>query len=219
MLGWLILVISLAVGSWLLVRSFVNSNPAALARTLRWLGAGALTMLLLYLTIIGHGLWLLAVLPLLFGVRRYYPLRRPIRTSLVEIFFDPQGQPSDGMILAGTWQGRTLSSLPQEVLLELVSQWQSTDPQSAQILKIWLAYLSQRSSRRSSRHSYQRPFQHPGAMDKATAYRILGLEPGASPADIRAAHRLLIGKLHPDRGGSDHLAAQINQARDLLLRK
>ena len=55
-------------------------------------------------------------------------------------------------------------------------------------------------------------------IDKQQAYSILGLQAGASADDIRAAHKRLQRATHPDAGGSTYLAAQINAARDLLLK-
>jgi hypothetical protein len=55
------------------------------------------------------------------------------------------------------------------------------------------------------------------ALTVSEAYAILNLEPGASREDITQAHKQLMQKMHPDRGGSSHLATKINQARDVLL--
>ena len=68
----------------------------------------------------------------------------------------------------------------------------------------------------------RRTAARPGAprssgLSRMEAYEVLGLKPGASEDEIRAAHRRLMTAAHPDHGGSDWLAARINQARDVLL--
>jgi DnaJ family protein C protein 19 len=57
----------------------------------------------------------------------------------------------------------------------------------------------------------------PPAMEIAEARRILGVGPEAGPDEIRAAHRKLVARVHPDQGGSAELATRVNMARDLLL--
>ena len=55
-------------------------------------------------------------------------------------------------------------------------------------------------------------------MNPAEARRLLGVKPGADAEAIRAAHRRIIARVHPDAGGSEELARKINLARDLLLK-
>ena len=62
------------------------------------------------------------------------------------------------------------------------------------------------------------PPRQSGQMSRAQALDVLGLEVGAQPDDIEAAYKALIVKNHPDQGGTDWLAAQLNEARDVLMR-
>lgn len=57
-----------------------------------------------------------------------------------------------------------------------------------------------------------------GTMSKADARSILGVGPEASREEVEAAYRRLMQRAHPDRGGSAGLAAQLNAARDRLLK-
>jgi curved DNA-binding protein CbpA len=56
-------------------------------------------------------------------------------------------------------------------------------------------------------------------MNQQQALNVLGLKPGASDDEIITAHRQLMQKFHPDRGGNDFIASQINDAKDVLLGK
>jgi DnaJ family protein C protein 19 len=83
---------------------------------------------------------------------------------------------------------------------------------------IWQRWRASRAaSASSSRQQAPPPPRRQGNMTPDEAYQVLGLRPGASEADIRAAHHRLMRTAHPDSGGSDWLATRVNQARDVLL--
>ena len=57
------------------------------------------------------------------------------------------------------------------------------------------------------------------AMSRLEALKVLGLEEGATEEQIRAAHKRLMLQIHPDKGGTSYLAAKINEAKDVLLKR
>jgi hypothetical protein len=126
----------------------------------------------------------------------------------------------DGEVRDGPFAGQRLSGLSLTQLLRMLELYQETDARSAAVLT---AYLDREhgddwrdeAAADGSKGGGTSPAAR--GMTKEDAWSILGLEPGADADSIRAAHRRLMQRLHPDRGGSDYLAAQINAAKDLLL--
>ena len=82
-------------------------------------------------------------------------------------------------------------------------------PLLARLIPHWLNTRQQQYS--TSQNTADKP------IDREEALAILGLQPGASRDDVIAAHRRLMQKFHPDRGGTDYFAARINRAKDVLL--
>lgn len=89
-----------------------------------------------------------------------------------------------------------------------------------QLRRIWQYFQSGQTRQQSSseqRNNGNSSNNSKGQISRAEALQILGLKSGANKAEIIAAHRKLISRLHPDKGGSDYLAAQINLAKKVLL--
>jgi hypothetical protein len=226
----LALLVAVALGiAW-----FLRANPSSLARLAR--------PILVILGVLGvGGLLIFAVpvlptlLPELFGLagivataliaraarRRPAPgfgapgagQRTETRTAFLEAWIDHATGDVGGSVLQGRFVGRTLDGLADAELLELHGEC-AHDADSIRVLE---AYLDRRLGS-AWRRAQEPPPRNPRVdMTRQEALSVLGLAEGASPDEIRAAHRRLIQRVHPDVGGSADLAARINRAKDALL--
>ncbi|MTI44191.1 DnaJ-like protein [Roseibium hamelinense] len=233
LIGVLALILFLFVGN-----SFVHANPADLARLLRRTGGVVLMLLAAFLAITGRiafaipaaaiGLSLLGLGGL--GRMTGFPglgsgqpsggQKSRVRSAMVEMELDHDSGAMNGTVLTGMFEGRELDTLSEA---ELKALWQEADAdgQSRALIE---AYLDRRLA------SWREDFEADGTdrqggpasagpMTDEEAYQILGLSPGAGDAEVRAAHRRLMKRLHPDHGGTTFLAAKLNEAKDRLLRR
>jgi hypothetical protein len=140
-----------------------------------------------------------------------------VRTAFIEMALDHDSGAMGGLVLAGRFQGRTLESLDTKALVELLTE---IDDESRALL---VPYLDRRDAgwreHAQGDAAAGRPAASSGKMSEQEAYQILGLEAGASADAIARAHRTLMKKFHPDQGGSTYLAARINEAKEILLRR
>jgi hypothetical protein len=138
--------------------------------------------------------------------------RSEVRSDALAMWLDHDSGEMGGDVLSGRFAGRTLETLDAAELQDLARELED-DPDSLGLL---LAYLDRR---RGETDGPDAPGDAPETgreMTPAEALRILGLPPGATAQEVRAAHRRLIKRVHPDLGGSDALAAMINAAKARL---
>ncbi|MBT3411258.1 MAG: molecular chaperone DnaJ [Halieaceae bacterium] len=119
-----------------------------------------------------------------------------------------------GEVLKGQYQGWHLADMERQQLEQLLAYCQQEDADSVQLLD---SYLQQRFPGETEFGAQQASASTSSGMSRKEALAVLGLDDAAEKDDIIAAHRTLMQKLHPDRGGNDYLAAKINQAKDLLV--
>ena len=177
---------------------FIHSDPRTMVRTARWMLLLLLLACIPLLAItVANQQWSLAMLigagmliaPTLLKWRTMFA---PLRAAFD--YFRPKARPFDMEI----WEDP-----PDDP---------ETVRRAAAILE---AYVS-KASLMALRDERQRPRDEP-PMSRGEALEVLGLEPGADEAAIRAAHKRLLRLVHPDRGGSAYLATRVYQARDTLL--
>ncbi|MBL6599444.1 MAG: DnaJ domain-containing protein [Alphaproteobacteria bacterium] len=142
-----------------------------------------------------------------------------VRTGFLEMNLDHDTGDMSGIVRDGRHAGRELADMSLEDLLDLLGECQS-DPQSVQLLESFIDRAHGDDWRFTDYHTNRNSESRAapgGPMSRAQALEILGVEDGASTQEIRDAHRRLMLANHPDRGGSTFLAAQINQAKEVLL--
>jgi DnaJ domain len=223
----------LAVGA-LGIAWFLRANPSALARGMRMvlvvLGAIAVGGMLIF------GLrFLPSLLPELLGLAGLVitgliaralrnrssggfsspgtARRTEVRTAFLQAWIDHGTGDVGGTVLAGRFSGRTLDRLSDSELLDLHEECRA----DAESLRVLEAYLDRRLNV-DWRSARQPPPRGPRSdMTREEALAVLGLAEGASEEEIKAAHRRLIRRTHPDAGGTADLAARINRAKDVLV--
>lgn len=140
--------------------------------------------------------------------------RTEVDTAFVKAWIDHASGDVGGTVLAGRFAGRTLDVLADADLLDLRSEC-AADADSLRVLE---AYLDRRLGVDWRNARSAPPPRGPRAdMSREEALAVLGLSGGATGEEIKAAHRRLIQRMHPDVGGSADLAARINRAKDVLL--
>ncbi len=216
-----------------LARAFVTADTRALVRAIRYLLGIVLTVVGIVFAVGDR--WGIAVVLISAGLSvvatgRIGPLdlgghgrRSPGSTSTVrsrffEMSLDHDSGAMRGKVLAGRLAGKELDELDDQALLELAGEI-GGDQESVALFE---AYLDRRKPGwrdhvEGDGAAGAGGAADSGAMTDEEAYQILGLAPGAGDREIRAAHRRLMMRVHPDQGGSTFLAAKINQAKDRLL--
>ncbi len=233
----LLLGCAVLAGLWWLSTSYARADPKALVRLGRRVGGWAAFAVALLLLVRGRldmavfvgmgGAWLLGWSETLPGVLgRFTGGRAPqgasrLRSAAVEMELDRASGALRGTVLAGPHAGRALDGLSVPEVMALRAACLSGDPDGSRLLE---AYLDRRApgwrqhAEADRDPGARRPAQ-PGTMTEEEAYEVLGLLRGASPEEVRRAHRTLMKRLHPDQGGTDYLAARVNAAKDVLLNR
>ena len=141
------------------------------------------------------------------------------RSRHVVIELDHGSGRIDGRILEGTRAGSRLSSISTAELLELASRFAAEDPQSQALIHAYLDYSDPPWRQRQGAGAGGSAAMANTSMSRQEACEVLGVTENATPEQITAAHRALMQKLHPDRGGSTYLAAKVNLAKQVLIGK
>lgn len=216
----------------LLGRAFIGADPRTLVRYIRYfvglamIGFGGVLLLArrweLGAPLIAAGVSALTlgrIGPIDLGGSRKSPgSKSQVRSAYLDMELDHDSGELKGRVVGGAYGGRSLDDL-DEAALQKLHREVAVDAESVALLEAYLdrRFPGWRDDVEGDPAAGTRRPPDAGPMTDEEAYQVLGLAPGASEAEIRAAHRNLMKRLHPDQGGSTFLASKINEAKDRLL--
>ena len=178
---------------------------------MHWLGAGIAALIPVLRTLL---VWGTRAGPLLRLFGRFKTSPSQFRTQFLVISMNFTTGSVEGEIISGDYNGKKLSELSQDELKQLSQQYKTVDKESYVLLQ---AYLIRSGSSNDQAYQQYNPDNF-NQLSEAEAYEILGLPNTASKDEVVKAHKRLMQRMHPDRGGSDYLAAKINAAKDQLVK-
>lgn len=186
---------------------------AALTGRIHWLGA----LLAAAVGLLKFGfVHITRFLPFLSILSRQGTFSNPVfKTPHLELLINLQNGKISGKVIDGLYSGKNLSDLTDNDLNELENFYKDKDTRSYYLIRV----IRQRISGHGSNESSSKEFSQTGDPSFDESLQILGLGSASTKEDVVRAHKQLIQKLHPDRGGNDYLASRVNQAKDVLLKK
>ncbi len=142
-----------------------------------------------------------------------------VETRFLHMKLNHDSGDMDGEVLEGPQRGKRLSELALPELQNMLHEYRRNDAQSAAVLEAFLDryFADQWRDSKAKDEQGRAGAEGDGKMSLDEAREILGVGDDATREQIIEAHRHLMQKLHPDRGGSTYLAAKINEAKRVLL--
>ena len=239
MLTLFLIGIALLIAFILFGRWYVTAEPKEAMKALKWTGIGFFVIISCFFIFTGRLSWAFmgipVLLPWLIRARAVARVAKTFRqmsqsnagvksgnissveTRFFKMILDHDSGDIRGTIIEGDHTGAYVEDITTQKLIVLLNTCLLEDIHSARILE---AYLDRN---RPDWHDFIKDPDtsshraNTNVMDRVLALQILWLSQGATEKKIKEAHRKLISGMHPDHGGSNYLAAQINQAKDVLL--
>lgn len=224
MLAYFIFGIFLLIALVIASQTLMTADPKKLARAVKVAAAILLASAAGFFALSGRfafapplalaAVWLLRKKPL-FGSSPSAGQQSTVDTPWLAAVLDHDSGHMDALIKQGNFEGKRLSDLSREQLKRLLNELQD-DQESRLLLE---SFLDRNFGDGFDEGEQGKGRSDTGISSRKDALDILELKEGASADDIRAAHRRLMKKFHPDHGGSAYMAAKLNEAKEFLLGK